>query len=557
MDRDRSGSCPGEEHVSRLIAVLVAGVLSVSVTSLTGADGASASPAAVVPVATGDGTLSAWRPCSGMECARLTVPLDHDHPGAGTIQLAVTRIKADPGVDYDGVMLANPGGPGASGTWLPVLRDYVPNGAGAHYDWIGFDPRGVGASTPALRCDNRFFGTNRPSFVPRTHKLMRFWRKKTGRYAAACGASAARRLLPHLTTMDTVRDMEALRAALRAENPDVGPLLNFYGFSYGSYLGQVYATRYPDQVGKFVFDGVVDPTDYWYGANLRQEVEFDRNLKIFFKWIAAHPRAFHLGHSWRAIRHGYYRLLKSLDRHPAFHRKLGPDEVTDALLYAGYYVSEWDLLASAYSRLVRHRSGGPLLHYYASHNMGDDNGYAVYLGVQCTDTLRPPWRTQRRDAWRIHRKHPFLAWDNTWYNAPCLTWPAPSRTRLAVSGAAAAAHGGRFLLVNETRDAATPFSGALRVRSLFPSSRLIAGVGGTTHAGSLSGVGCVDDRIGAFLASGSLPARVSGTQADVRCPKVPAPSAWNYARIGGEQSAGGLPAALRARLVAAQRGSLG
>jgi hypothetical protein len=137
-----------------------------------------------------------------------------------------------------------------------------------------------------------------------------------------------------------------------------------------------------------------------------------------------------------------------------------------------------------------------------------------------------------RDAWRIHRKRPFLAWDNTWYNAPCRSWSAPVRARLRVSGAAAAAHGGKFLLVNETKDAATPYSGALRVRSLFPSSRLIAGVGGTTHAGSLSGVSCVDDRIARFLADGVLPKRLSGTRADVRCPKVPVPYG-RYTTTGG------------------------
>jgi hypothetical protein len=186
-------------------------------------------------------------------------------------------------------------------------------------------------------------------------------------------------------------------------------------------------------------------------------------------------------------------------------------------------------------------------------NMGDDNGYAVYLAVQCTDVRRPAWSTQVRDAWRIHRKRPFLAWDNTWFNAPCRTWPAPSQAKLAVSGAAVSAN---ILLVNETRDAATPYSGALRVRSLFPSARLIAGVGGTTHAGSLNGVACVDQRIAAYLGSDgtNVPARVSGNRADVNCPKVPAPMATGGSRLAGP---GGLPDAVRTQLAAAQRSSLG
>jgi pimeloyl-ACP methyl ester carboxylesterase len=472
------------------------------------------------------------------------VPLDWANPDGEKISLAV-RIRPHTTATSPGLLLVNPGGPGGSGTGLAdFIADQVPDGAAQQYDVVGWDPRGVGASSPSLHCNSRFFGVNRPSFVPRTHRLMRYWKKKTSRYAAQCGASAASRLLAHMSTLDNVKDMEALREALTP-----GKALNFYGFSYGSYLGQVYATRYPATVGRFVLDGVVDPSNYWYGANLKQEIGFDRNLHVFFRWIAHHNGAYHLGTSKMAIRRGFAAMLKRLDRHPAFHRKLGPDELTDAMLNAGYYVYNWDSIAAAYSTLVRKGDGRALFRMYADANLGDDNGYAVYLGVQCTDALRPPWRTQVRDAWRIHRKHPFLAWDNTWFNAPCRRWPAPSQARLAVDGTASAALGGKVLLVNETRDAATPYSGALKVRSLFPSSALIAGLRGTTHAGSLSGVPCVDSRIATFLGSGTLPARQPGTGADVECPKVRPPAPARYARTSG----GGRSAALQDLLVGAQR----
>jgi pimeloyl-ACP methyl ester carboxylesterase len=531
----------GEGIVKRLVAVLVAAVLAISLASLVGFEQATASPG-VRTVATFTPTIS-FTPCGGDQCANFVVPLDYANPDNGqTITLAVRR-RTHTSSTYKGVMLTNPGGPGASGTGLVAYADYIPGGVGHQYDWIGWDPRGVGASTPALRCNSSYFGVNRPNYVPTTSRLMRFWRAKTQRYAALCGASAAKRLLPHMTTLDNVKDMELLRQALGVSK------ISFYGFSYGTYLGQVYATKYPSRVDRFVLDGVVNPRDYWYGANLRQEVGFDRNLNIFFRWVAKHPGAYHLGRDWRTIRHGYNALLRKLDRRPAYHEKLGPDELTDAIINAGYYVYNWDYIASAYSRLVRHGRGGAIFSIYAQLNMGDDNGYAVYLGVQCSDVRRPTWTTQVRDAWRIHRDHPFLAWDNTWFNAPCVTWPAPSHSRIYVTGGAAASAGGRFLLVNETLDAATPYAGALVVRSKFPSSRLIAGIGGTTHAGSLSGVGCVDNRIATFLNSGTLPARKSGTQADVNCPKVPPPPA-----TAGRYAAryAGLPPTLRAILMAAQ-----
>jgi pimeloyl-ACP methyl ester carboxylesterase len=532
--RGRIGSCPGEEPLKRLLAVLVAAALAVSLAAF---DGASASPT-VPSIASYTPTL-AWHPCGTDQCADFVVPLDHANPDGAKITLAVRR-RTHTATPYRGVMLANPGGPGASGTGLVALADYVPSGVGHQYDWIGFDPRGVGASVPALRCDSHFFGVNRPSYVPTTKRLMRFWKTKTRRYAASCGASSARALLPHMTTQDSVDDMELLRQALGTST------ISFYGFSYGSYLGQVYATQFPSHVGRFVLDGVVDPATYWYRANLRQEIGFDRSLNVFFRWIARHPRAYHLGRHWRDIRHGYNRLLKKLDRHPAYHRKLGPDELTDSILNAAYYVYSWDFFASAYSDLVRHGRGKALFTAYRDANMGDDNGYAVYVGVQCSDVLRPSWSTQVNDAWRIHRKRPFIAWDNTWFNAPCFGWQAPSHQRLRVSGAGL---GAKILLINETKDAATPFTGALRARAAFPSASLIAGVGGTTHAGSLSGVSCVDNAISAYLATGKVPTRLSGSRADLNCPKVPPPPATGSGRVAGQ---GGLPPSVRALLTGAQ-----
>ncbi|MBO9521702.1 MAG: alpha/beta fold hydrolase [Nocardioidaceae bacterium] len=525
--------------MKRLVAVLVAAVLAASVAAVVGSGGAQAAPQAKALV-----PAFGWSDCGGgVECGSFQVPLDWSNPGGTKITLAVTR-RVHTGATYRGVMLVNPGGPGAPGTGLADLGRYVPGGAGNEFDWIGFDPRGVGSSTPSLHCNSRYFGVNRPTFVPRTSRLMRYWLAKTGQYAAQCGASAARALLPHVATIDTVKDMEAIRAAYAAETPGTGTKLNFYGFSYGTYLAQVYATLYPSQVGRFVLDGVVDPVRYWYASNLQQEVLFDRNLNRYFQWLARHPRAYRLGTDWRAIRRGFNALLVKLDRHPSARGRLGPDELIDAMLPAAYYVFDWDGIGRAYSVLKRTGKGGAMFAMYAGANMGDDNGYAMYLATQCTDVLRPGWPVQRRDAWRIHRSFPFLAWDNTWYNAPCLRWRAPSHARIGITGAHVTS---KILMINETYDAATSFSGALVARSRFPTASLIEGYKGTTHAGSLNGVACVDNRIGIYLRTGVVPARQAGTRSDIRCPRVPPPPATGLRTTGG-----GLPASIRAILTAAQ-----
>jgi pimeloyl-ACP methyl ester carboxylesterase len=150
----------------------------------------------------------------GAQCGFLVVPLDYAKPKSTKIKIAVSRIKAKSTKEqYQGVMLTNPGGPGGSGLTLSVLGEYVPNGAGEYFDWIGFDPRGVGSSVPSLTCDVDYAGYNRPFYVPVNKSLEKKWLAKAKGYAKACD-SAGGALLDHVKTTDTVADMESLRKAL-------------------------------------------------------------------------------------------------------------------------------------------------------------------------------------------------------------------------------------------------------------------------------------------------------------------------------------------------------
>ncbi len=181
--------------------------------------------------------------------------------------------------------------------------------------------------------------------------------------------------------------------------------------------------------------------------------------------------------------------------------------------------------------------------------MGDDNGFAVYNAVQCSDVTWPGWARTRRDSTRVSRQAPFVTWSNTGYNAPCLTWHAPTHARLAVSGSAVTA---KILLISETKDAATPYVGAVEVRRRFPSASLVAGIGGTTHASSLSGVACVDNTVADYLRTGIVPTRASGSRADRRCHRLAPPQPWSGARRSPTGTVDRLPPMLRQDLRAAQ-----
>jgi pimeloyl-ACP methyl ester carboxylesterase len=481
--------------------------------------GASATPSA--PAAGRAPAGIQWGDCSdpglqdaGAVCGFLSVPLDYARPHGAQIQIAVSMVRhTTPDSQYQGVMLVNPGGPGGSGVGLATLGQFVPNGAGDSYDWIGFDPRGVGSSVPSLSCDPNYFSPNRPEYNPTTPALLHTWLSRSAGYAAACQADNAA-LLRHMTTIDTAKDMDSIRAALGQSQ------INYYGFSYGTYLGQVYSTMFPQRVRRMVLDSNVDPRDVWYQANLNQDVAFNRNIKIWFGWLAKYDSVYHLGTTEQAVEHLWYKEKDALRGHPAG-GIVGPDEFSDIFLYAGYYQFFWLDLADAFAGWVHNADADTLIADYQSlDGPGDDNGFAVYLGVQCTDVQWPlKWSTWQRDNDRINAKAPFATWLNVWFNAPCIYWPASAGKPVKIDGKRVAP----ALLVDETLDAATPFEGSLEVRKLFPGSRLLAEPGGTTHAGTLFGDACVDDTIAAYLADGTLPARLPGNRADALCDPLPQP----------------------------------
>ncbi|MDQ1534216.1 MAG: hypothetical protein QOF28_1977 [Actinomycetota bacterium] len=513
----------------RLVAVSAV-LCTLLVGSATVPDSASASSAASAAVQT-----ILWGPCSDpvltaahAQCGFLSVPLDYQNLDGAKIHLAVSRVQhTSPTAQFQGVMLTNPGGPGASGLQLATLGQFVPNGVGARYDWIGFDPRGVGSSRPALSCVPDYFGGDRPPFVPTKPAMLRRWLTRSKAYADACAANAPD-LLPHMKTTDSARDMDSIRLALGAAQ------INYYGISYGTYLGQVYATLFPKRVRRMVLDSSVDPRRVWYEANLNQAAPGERNIKLWFGWLARHHDVYHLGRSESAVERLFYRQVASVTRNPAA-GVIGPDEFEDAFYAAVFTESVWTILGGVFSSWVHeHNAGGLIAAYTAFDGPGNDNAFAVSNAVMCTDARWPRWSIWSRDYQRSYRTARFATWNIAWYVAPCLYWAAAPGTPVKVKGDHVSA-----LLISETLDAAEPFEGSLEVRNLFRNSSLVAEPGGTTHAGTLFGNACVDGHIADYLATGALPARKSGRRADAQCEPLPQPV---------PSGAGGLQAAARARL---------
>ena len=530
-------------------ALLVAAGLAVLPSTGPAQAGPSqAGPSQAGPAPTAQGAFRAapvdWKRCKDRDlkqakaqCGYLVVPLDYANPTGPTIQLAVSRILHTKG-PYRGAAFANPGGPGGSALQYSRLGGAVPKGVGKTYDWYGMDPRGVGASIPALTCDPKYSNSQHRPYKPTTPTILSYWLAKTEAYAAACGTSAAKDLLPHLKTTDNVADFESLRTAIGQAQ------VTFYGFSYGTYIGQVWATLHPGSIKAMVLDGVVNPSRVWYHANLDQDYAFQKVYSKFFRWVGKYHRVYDLGRTGQLVDKRVARLRKKLSQKPA-DGKVGAAEIDDLLTNAGYINQAWPDVATALSELANRNNTRPIRQIVrAPKGPKADNGYAMYLATICTEAPWPKdWNVWASDNAIADKDAPYIAWANAWYNAPCRTWPAPSSaTPFAVNGAG---YTGPVLLVNETFDAATPFSGAVAVRALFPTARLIEGKRGTTHSASLSGVSCVDDAIAKLLRSGKLPSRKAGSGADKTCPGLGVPVLGQQDR---QRSARDLPRILAPRL---------
>ncbi|PZG33510.1 peptidase [Spongiactinospora gelatinilytica] len=455
-----------------------------------------------------------------VECATLRVPLDHREPYGQTVELALNRVKGTASRDHNhlGALLVNPGGPGASGRDLARhVAAGLPAAISARFDVIGFDPRGVGASKPALTCVDAktYYAPPRLDHVPRGAAQEQRLLAQAREYATACGNRWSW-MLPHMTTENSARDIEAIRVALAEEK------ISYLGYSYGTYLGAVYATLYPARIRRLVLDSSVDPQGVWYKANLAQNYAFDQRHRDFLAWVARHNRVYRLGAKAADVRFAWYSMRDRLRGRPAG-GLVGPSELDDIYTVAGYSDRVWPTLADAFSAYVRKGGTKGLIDAYHRHGENDaaaENNYAVYLSVQCRDAAWPrEWSAWRADTTEIHAKAPFLAWPNTWYNAPCASWavPAAGPVRVRSSGALPP-----ILMLQTRHDAATPYAGALRLRRALGTASMVV-EGGGNHGAGLAGNACVDRHLVAYLREGTLPAR-RGAGPDARCPANAAPA---------------------------------
>jgi len=486
------------------------------------AGGAAAGRTAAGPIVPVSSTLH-WHACTGQlaqagvrQCTTLSVPVDYAKPGGRHISLALDMVPATaPKSRQQGVLLVNPGGPGGDGlpTAAEVAQGIDPSVA-AEYDIVGFDPRGVGASVPALSCDRGFFSGVRPNYVPASPAAEQVLINRAKTYANDCQQRFGW-LLPYMTSEDTARDMDSIRAAFGVSK------ISYFAFSYGTYMGQVYATLFPGRVRRMVLDSVVDPTGVWYADNVQQDYAFQGRMDAFFAWVAKYNATYRLGTTATQVRNAWYRARNRLLAHPV-NKMIGADEFDDTFLQGGYLDQLWPGLALALSSYLNAGEPGALVAQYQANGVQGENEFAVYNAVQCADVNWPrSFSFWTSDTEKVYAKAPFQAWDNAWFNAACAFWPVKGPDKpLQIRGDGLPG----ILMIQGTLDPATPYAGAQNAHKLLPSARMVVVEGGGNHGQSLAqpSNSCVQGYLNGYLSTGTLPSAAGLVNA--RCPAVPAPS---------------------------------
>lgn len=444
-----------------------------------------------------------WEPCGdGVECGRVEVPLDHHHPDGDRISIALTRRRAEDPTQRRGVLLVNPGGPGESGTQLVYLEpDRFTPTVRRHFDLVGYDPRGVGASS-AVRCPATPTHTEViPEDAAEFDELV-----ATNREFAARCAERTGDLLYHVDTRSVARDLELLRLALGEER------LNLYGSSYGTLFALTYAELYPDRVRTLVLDGVVDPSAPLDVAVLREAEALERVFDSFASWCALEPECALHG---RDVHAAWDELVARARQSPLPAGNVQvDDEILLGTLYQLMYSSgNWPAAAASIQMAVDGDPGAfgppaegdpdtstveitPIVRPLPDPEYNSDG---LHAAMACAD--RPPPFTERerieelarRAAERAPRFGPYVVWSQF---RPCLGWPAPraeqSLDEVRVSGLPPA------LLLGSTGDVATPLEGTRAVAGQLPGSTLV--VLDTDVHGVYGGISpCVDQTVERYL----------------------------------------------------------
>ncbi len=437
-----------------------------------------------------------------LECATVTVPLDYADPGGQTAQIAISRSPAT-GARL-GSLLVNPGGPGASGLSSASVADGTE--VAERFDVIGFDPRGVGASTPQVRCQTpqEADAERRDPDVDMSPQGIAESEQENRTYAARCAERSGLPLLAHVGTREVVRDMDVIRSVLGDAK------LNYLGFSYGTRIGTAYAETFPQNVRAMVLDGALDPEQDPVEEVVLQGAGFQQAFDAFAAECASSPDC-PLGTDPAAANARFRALVDPLLTRPAATtdpRGLSYDDAITGVQQALYSPSLWSSLRGGLTQLTEGRGDTLLLLADMYEGRGDDGSYSnindSFNAIRCVDDPPVTDRAVAGEAdVRYRQAAPFLDDGRGTGNAPldmCAFWPVPNTGAphsIDVQGLPP------LVVVSTTEDPATPYQAGVDLAKQLGASLIT--YRGAQHTAAFDGVACVDDPVTAYFVDLTTP----------------------------------------------------
>ncbi|MER6160039.1 alpha/beta hydrolase [Streptomyces sp. NPDC001868] len=460
-----------------------------------------------------------WKRCSAdapakLQCATIKVPLDYRAPGGKRIDLAISRLKSTTPDKRHGVLFSNPGGPGGSGLYMPLgIQESLPKAAQRKYDLIGFDPRGVGLSSP-VSCGLKEGEDN----------WLRPYKKETFAKDVAWARGVAKKCekkaggtLRHITTRNTARDMDLIRAILGEKK------ISYVGYSYGTYLGAVYTQLFPGRADRFVLDSAVEPARAWRGMIQwwaeGAEPAFDR----WTEWAAARSAKYGLGDTPKKVDRTFWDLVARAEKKP-IDVDGQPTTADDIRIGMRGAVFSPEFASEVMVELKKAAAGKPasankLAVFAGSAGTGtaraagggadvpSDNSMASFWAVVCGDNSaawsRDP-ESYRRDAIADKRRYPLFG-DFASSIKPCAFWGKSVEPATKVNNKVGS------LVVQNEWDSQTPLPSGQALHADLKGSKMVTVRGGEGHGVYPNGNACSDGAVNGYLLTGKLPAK------DVTC----------------------------------------
>lgn len=465
-----------------------------------------------------------WGPCpedlptgaTALECSTLAVPLDYGDPDGAEIEIMVSRLSSAAPGERRGVLLLNPGGPGSSGLGMPadLVSLGIPGSVLNSYDLIGMDPRGVGRSSPVscgFTTDQDYIGNVPPYAVDDDAVLAQAGIAEA--VAAQCAENDDAGLLPHLSTANTARDMDRVRAALGEEE------ISYFGVSYGSALGAAYTSLFPGRSDRIVLDSNVGDT-YLGSEGVRA---FGRGAEEAFPdfaaWAAQRHDTYGLGATPGEVRETYFEIAEGLDaepmegfdgRHFRFYTFIGLYGEANYTTAAQMWQSVHDPAPGQAPRLPQgEAAGGSVPAPGAGEPAPADNAWSSFLAVTCADVDWPADVADYRSAVAEDRgRYPLLG-AATANIMPCAFWHhEPSEPPVEITGRGPE----NVLILQNLRDAGTPYSGGVALDEKFGERSRLVSVDANGHGVYVYGDNeCAWDVTTRYLVDGEFP------EQDVSC----------------------------------------